>query len=171
MKHITVYRISYSLFKIWNPSSTKLPQYTKRNLSISPIFINLLSRLISGGYLLNGWNYLIRIFLDIQRKKTHTQLANPIQKLDNDCFMIALLDVHISHGGLTSHVSQSLRSQIPSSNLSMRWMSVILPHRVHARSLALWLTNPCFNCPITIDIMTTLQSYLNKSYATASASW
>ena len=73
--------------------------------------------------------------MDIWRKKAHNHLTNPIQKLDNDYFMIALKDVHMSHGGLTSHVSQSLRSQIPSSNLSMRWMSVMLPHRVHARSL------------------------------------
>jgi hypothetical protein len=60
--------------------------------------------------------------------------------------MIALVDVHISHGGQPSHASQSLRSQIPSSNLSMKWMSVMLPHRVIARSLVALLTNPCFKC-------------------------
>jgi hypothetical protein len=49
--------------------------------------------------------------------------------------MVALMALHISHGGQPSHVSQSLRSQIPSSNLSMRWMSVMLPARVIARSI------------------------------------
>ncbi len=60
--------------------------------------------------------------------------------------MTALVDVHISHGGQPSHASQSLRSQIPSSNLSMRWMSAMLPHRVHARNLVALPTNPCFKC-------------------------
>ncbi|OOP67611.1 hypothetical protein BWZ43_14840 [Heyndrickxia oleronia] len=60
--------------------------------------------------------------------------------------MIALVDLHISHGGQPSHISQSLRSKIPSSNLSMRWMSVMLPDRVLARILVVLLTNPCFKC-------------------------
>jgi hypothetical protein len=51
-----------------------------------------------------------------------------------------------AHGGHPSHVSQILRSQIPSSNLSMRWMSAMLPHRVQARNLVALLTNSCFKC-------------------------
>jgi hypothetical protein len=34
--------------------------------------------------------------------------------------MFELVDVHISHGGVPSHVSQSQCSKIPSFNLSMR---------------------------------------------------
>lgn len=47
--------------------------------------------------------------------------------------MTALVDVHISHGGQPSHASQSLRSQIPSSNLSMRWMSAMLPRLLNKK--------------------------------------
>jgi hypothetical protein len=74
--------------------------------------------------------------------------------------MIALVDVHISHGGQPSHASQSPRSQIPSSNLSMRWMSAMLPHRVFARNLVALPTNPCFKCPQNHKTTTTI--YLIK---------
>jgi hypothetical protein len=63
-----------------------------------------------------------------------------------DVVMVALMDVHIFHGGLPSHISQSLRSKIPSSNLTMMWMSVMLPDRIFVRIIVVSLTNPCFKC-------------------------
>jgi len=42
------------------------------------------------------------------------------------------------HGGQPSHVSQSLRSHIPSFNLSMRWGSDMLPDRIFVRRLVLF---------------------------------
>ncbi len=68
--------------------------------------------------------------------------------------MAALVAVHISHGGQPSHALQSLRSQIPSPSLSMRWMSAMLPHRIQARNLVALPTNPCFRC---------LQNYKTKT--------
>jgi len=52
--------------------------------------------------------------------------------------MIAPLDLHMAHGGQASHVSQSLRSHIPSFNLSMRWRSDMLPDRIFVRMLVLF---------------------------------
>jgi hypothetical protein len=52
--------------------------------------------------------------------------------------MVALMDLHMSHGGQPSHVSQSLRSHIPSFNLSMRWRSDMLPDRILVRMLMLF---------------------------------
>lgn len=52
--------------------------------------------------------------------------------------MVAPMDLHMSHGGQPSHVSQSLRSHIPSFNLSMRWRSDMLPDRIYVRMLVLF---------------------------------
>lgn len=49
--------------------------------------------------------------------------------------MVALMDLHIPHGGQPSQVSQSLRSHIPSFNLSMRWRSDMLPDRIFVRMI------------------------------------
>jgi len=45
------------------------------------------------------------------------------------------MDLHIPHGGQPSQVSQSLRSHIPSFNLSMRWRSDMLPDRIFVRMI------------------------------------
>lgn len=89
---------------------------------------------------------MISINCNLRNKRTYSSRATTYNETMDEYNMIALVDIHISHGGQPSHVSQSLRSQIPSFNLSVRWMSVMLPHRVLARSLVDLLTNPCFKC-------------------------
>ena len=110
-------------------------------LSFSYVFIMLLKRTIE--------HFGIKLYLRINMglvSKNEPWSTNHLYPDSGKYSMIALMDVHIAHGGQPSHVSQSLRSKIPSFNLSMRWMSVMLPSRVNARSKSLLLTNPCFNC-------------------------